>query len=198
MNLNGDELYAVDVFGESKYQNELDMICGGKTPNGHSKVVKATLTVEANDYSDDKILRVAIEGKTIGIVKGNDSLQHCKMLEKIGKPNLTTTCSALIVGGWDDGEGDTGFYGVKLDLPTAAKTTKRKCYELPQWVIAIIEKEGKKTDGPATVIGSAVNLWSQMPQQQKETAIRIYNDKDFILPSSLHSRNLPPTPEDVR
>ena len=27
------------------------------------------------------------------------------------------TCSALIVGGWDRGPDDQGYFGIKLDLP---------------------------------------------------------------------------------
>lgn len=38
-------------------------------------------------------------------------------MKREGCPGADVKCSAMIVGGWDRGKGDTGYFGVKLDLP---------------------------------------------------------------------------------
>jgi hypothetical protein len=115
--LVGRRTYALDVVGESKYQPALEKICGGRTEDGHEKVVKATLIYEDNNPYDNKAVRVEIEGMTVGYLSRQNARKSRKKLEALGHPGITGTCSAMIVGGWDRGGGDTGYFGVKLDLP---------------------------------------------------------------------------------
>jgi hypothetical protein len=112
----GPGTYLADIVGESHYQDALDAICGGKTERGHHKIVKALLVCENNNPADNQAIRVDIEGKTVGYVSRLNARRIRRQLIKGGFAGLTGLCSAKIVGGWDRGGEDTGYYGVKLDL----------------------------------------------------------------------------------
>ena len=118
-NLPGPGLYGVDVVGESKYQTALESICGGRTDASQEKVVVATLIYEHDNPHDDKAVRVEIEGRTVGYLDRANARQYRSRLSEAGYPEITATCSAVIVGGWDRGGDDRGHFGVRLDLPTA-------------------------------------------------------------------------------
>lgn len=117
-NLPGPGTYSADIVGESKHQSTLEAICGGRTDEGHEKVVVATLVHEDDNPYDKKAIRVDIGGRTVGYLSRENARQYRKRLKEAGHPGITATCSAMIVGGWDRGDGDTGHFGVKLDLPT--------------------------------------------------------------------------------
>ena len=117
-NLPGPGEYNLKVVGTSKYQPALDAICGGKTDEGQELKVRAVLIHEDENPYDKNAIRVDIEGRTIGYLSRGDARSYRKQLSELGHPGITAACSAMIVGGWDDGEGDAGDYGVRLDLPT--------------------------------------------------------------------------------
>ena len=116
--LPGPDMYAFDIVGESHYQDALEKICGGKTEEGHEKIVKATIVLEDNNPHDSNAVRVDVNGMTVGHFSREGAVSYRRELKKAGFPGITATCSAMIVGGWDRGGGDTGNFGVKLDLPT--------------------------------------------------------------------------------
>lgn len=106
-----------DIVGESHYQNALDEICGGKTEVGHHKEMLAYLVTEDDNPHDSKAVRVQIEGRIVGYLSRADARE---MRRQLNLPDgFILRVPALIVGGWDDGEGSVGHYGVKLDLPEA-------------------------------------------------------------------------------
>jgi hypothetical protein len=117
-NLTGPGTYSLDIVGESKYQSALEEICGGRTEEGHKKIVQATLIHEDDNPYDNKAIRVDIGGMSVGYLSRENARQYRKRLNEAGHPGITTTCSAMIVGGWDCGGDDKGHFGVKLDIPT--------------------------------------------------------------------------------
>lgn len=117
--LPGPGTYSLDVVGESNYQVALDKICGGKTEEGHNKIVQATLIHENENPYDDKAIRVDICGMTVGYLNRKNAREYRLKIKQAGYAGITATCSAIIVGGWDRGGDDKGHFGVKLDLPTA-------------------------------------------------------------------------------
>lgn len=145
-NLPGPRLYALDIVGESKYQKELEAICGSRKEDGEEKLVQATLILEDNNPYDNQAVRVDIKGKTVGYLSRENARKYRQELKKTGYPNITATCSAMIVGGWDRSGGDRGHYGVKLDLPTDEDTTSSKSYVY--------------SDGD-TLITATVRTWEQ-------------------------------------
>lgn len=115
---NGPGTYSVDVVGESHYQEALEDICGGRNDEGQRFETEAFLVHEDDNPYDDKAVRIAIEGETVGYLDRKTARDYRKDLAKIGYAGAPATCSARIVGGWDRGDGDRGHFGVKLDLPT--------------------------------------------------------------------------------
>ncbi|MFC2081089.1 hypothetical protein ACFLR8_02645 [Bacteroidota bacterium] len=114
----GPGTYEYEVVGESHYQKELNRICGGRTYEGHEKTVQARLIHDDNNPHDAQAVRIEIEGLTVGHLNRDDARNYRKQLADSGNPGIDAVCSAIIVGGWDRGDGDTGYFGVKLDIPT--------------------------------------------------------------------------------
>ena len=117
VNIPGPGLFKHDVVGESKYQKELSAICGGKTEDGHKKVVTALLIHEDTNKYDNKAILVSIDGKPVGYLNRENARQFRQNLADEGYPGAGATCAAKIVGGWRREDGDEGHFGVKLDLP---------------------------------------------------------------------------------
>jgi HIRAN domain-containing protein len=116
-NLPGPGTFSTDIVGESHYQSALESICGGCTDQGHEKIVEAVLVHEDDNPYDNKAIRVDIQGNTVGYLSRENARQYRKRLENAGHKEMTATCSAMVVGGWDRGNGDKGHFGVRLDLP---------------------------------------------------------------------------------
>jgi len=114
----GPGTFSMEVVGESHYQRELENICGGRTVDGVNKIVQATLIHEDDNPYDNQAIRVDIEGMTVGHLNRKIARQYRRQLKEAGYPGITANCSAKIVGGWDTGNGDRGYFGVFLDLPT--------------------------------------------------------------------------------
>ncbi len=116
LEINGNGEYALDIVGESHYQDALSEICGGKTRDSHDLDRLATLVFE-NNPNDQNAVRVDIEGKTVGYLQRPHAQQLRRQITGSGFPNTILSCSAKIVGGWDRGKGKEGYFGVKLDIP---------------------------------------------------------------------------------
>jgi hypothetical protein len=117
VNIPGPSLFEHDVVGESKYQKELSAICGGKTEDGHKKIVTAMLIHEDTNKYDNKAILVTIDGKSVGYLSRENARQFRQGLADEDLAGATATCSAKIVGGWRRDKGDEGHFGVILDLP---------------------------------------------------------------------------------
>lgn len=115
--LPGSGKYAFDIVGEASFQEELEEICGEKTEEGYSEIVEAIIIHEDDNPYDEQAVRVDIEGYTVGYFNRESARNYRAQLKNMGYEGMTTKCSAMIVGGWNRGGGDTGKFGVKLDLP---------------------------------------------------------------------------------
>jgi len=107
----------IDIVGESHYQCALSAICGGKTEDGHERIVQARLFHDDANPHDNMAIRVEIDGRIVGYLDRAGARVFRQRLAEAGYPGIVATCSAMIVGGWDRGDGDSGHFGVKLDLP---------------------------------------------------------------------------------
>ncbi len=115
---NGPGTYSIDVVGESHYQRALSKVCGGHSKDGHRLKVEAFLVPEDTNPYDKKAVMVVIERETVGYLDRETARSFRKELAKIAPPGTIAKCQGMVVGGWDDGMGDKGHFGVKLDLPT--------------------------------------------------------------------------------
>lgn len=114
---NGPGTYDVDVVGESRYQDALEKICGGRTEHAQRLEVEAFLVPEDDNPYDSKAVRVYIQDQTVGYLDREFARSFREKMKEIGLTGVAAKCGAIIVGGWDRGEGDRGHFGVKLDLP---------------------------------------------------------------------------------
>ncbi len=115
---NGPRTYNVDAVGESHYQDALESICGGRTENSQRLVVEALLVPENDNQQDPKAVCIYIQDQAVGYLDRETARSFREKLAEIGLAEVAAKCRAIIVGGWDRGGGDRGYFGVKLDLPT--------------------------------------------------------------------------------
>lgn len=116
--LPGPGEFELQVVGESHYQDNLEELCGGKTPDGHRKEVEAMLIHDDENQYDDKAVAVSIDGKIVGYLDRKTARNFRAQMAEAGAASVPAVCQAIIVGGWDRGDDDVGHFGVKLDLPT--------------------------------------------------------------------------------
>lgn len=109
-------MYSVEVVGESHYQENLEAICGERTPEGENRVIEAVLVLDDTNPLDDQAVRVEIESKTVGYLSRDNARTFRDWRSKQGQAGIAFPCMASIAGGWDRGGGDVGHYGVRLDL----------------------------------------------------------------------------------
>jgi hypothetical protein len=116
-NIQGPGEFACEVVGESKYQHHLEQIAGGRTEESAELRKKAILALEDDNPHDKNAVCVRIDGLRVGYLPRAMAKMYRKRLAKQDAPIGHYWCDALIVGGWDRGDGDKGHFGVRLDLP---------------------------------------------------------------------------------
>lgn len=104
--------YTTPVVGESYRQAIFERICGPRRPEGYSLEVAAVLTCENHNRFDPKAVRVDVQGWQVGYLSRALARLHRRKFAL-----RTVHCRGKIVGGWDRGGGDTGHFGIALDLP---------------------------------------------------------------------------------
>jgi DNA-directed RNA polymerase subunit RPC12/RpoP len=119
---NASGTFNIKVKGSSHYQSELSKICGGRTEEGHDVKIDAFLFYEDGNSFDPQAIRVEISGHTVGYLSRQILSQYRGYMTKSGLDGVTVACSANIRGGWDRGDGDAGFFGIRLDLPFMDET----------------------------------------------------------------------------
>jgi hypothetical protein len=113
---NDSSRFSLPVVGESRYQEAIEEVAGGKTEDGAHCYCQATLVLEDENRYDKNAVRIDIDGRTVGYLSRPDALQYRKELRKHGAPTATLRSEAIIVGGWSRGDGDEGHFGVRLDI----------------------------------------------------------------------------------
>lgn len=103
--------FFLDVVGENRYQRNLTKIAGGKKVESARKIVDVIVIPEPNNPFDKNAVRIDINELPVGYLSKNDALRY---RERFGQQGAR--CHGVIVGGWDRGNGDTGSFGVRLDL----------------------------------------------------------------------------------
>ena len=114
---NGDGRFQCEVVGESHYQMAIKSVAGGYTEEGHRLRTTAILSFEDDNPHDSNAVCVRIEGKRVGYLARKTASSFRRGLQAAAPGFVEFECDALIVGGWDRGDGDRGYFGVRLDLP---------------------------------------------------------------------------------
>lgn len=116
--LAGTGDYLIEVVGESNYTANFEKICGPRTPDGVRMTVRAQLILENTNRFDGSAVRVDVQGLTVGYLPRLVAKDFRRAIASAGLAKATVfECGGLIQGGWDNGRGDRGHYGIRLDLP---------------------------------------------------------------------------------
>jgi hypothetical protein len=119
LRLEGPGDYDFEIVGEASYQDALEALAGGRTDDGHRRIlVTARLVHEDENPHDDHAVRVDVNGRTVAYLTRASARIYRRWLARQGHAGRTATCRAVIVGGWDHGPRGQGHFGVKLDLPS--------------------------------------------------------------------------------
>jgi hypothetical protein len=108
--IEGDGTFSFPVVGESNYQKSLERICGGRTEDGHDVKVTATLRAEPDNPHDRHAIAVFIDSRKVGYIPKS----HLSHISAQVKP--TASAEARVRGGWLRPDGDSGNFGVTLDI----------------------------------------------------------------------------------
>jgi hypothetical protein len=106
----------VGVVGESHHQDALTAIVGGKRPESVRISTQAMLIPEPNNPYDPNAVAVYIDGWKVGHLPRPAAQALAPVGQRLAEQQRVGVCSATITGGWDRGDGDTGHFGVILDL----------------------------------------------------------------------------------
>jgi hypothetical protein len=63
---------------------------------------------------DPNAVEVLIDGLRVGYIPAVQAPEMCALFHSAGI--IQAGCEAVIQGGWDRGEGDTGEFGVRLNI----------------------------------------------------------------------------------
>lgn len=105
-----------EIVGESYYQPALKTLAGEHGDKSPDKECKATIVPDDRNQHDDKAVRVDIDGLTVGHFGRDDARSFRRRLGQKKIKGQTTTCDAMIVGGYLMKNGQRASYGVKLDI----------------------------------------------------------------------------------
>ena len=114
--LRGDGSYSIRAVGESRYQQSLSTICGGRTADGHQLSCVACLVPEPTNPHDRNAVMVSIDGHRVAYLPRSLAGTYLRSLRELGMFGRAALCQAMINGGWDRGGDDKGYFGVELDL----------------------------------------------------------------------------------
>jgi hypothetical protein len=112
--LAGNGRFAIEVVGESYYMASFEKICGPRSREGVDMQVRALLTLDDDNKFDKNAVRVSVLGHTVGHLS-REAAGGFRLAVK-GHRARAFDCAAVIRGGWDDGRGGQGNYGVQLDI----------------------------------------------------------------------------------
>jgi hypothetical protein len=107
--------FNVSLVGELQWQDNISAVVGGRCEGGHNCQVPAQLAAW-EDPRDPHSVIVLINGKPVGWLHSDLSDDVRRSLAGISPGGMPVTCKAKIVGGWDRGRRDRGYFGVKLSL----------------------------------------------------------------------------------
>jgi hypothetical protein len=112
--------FNVHVVGESQFQGEIAAIVGGRCEEGHNCHVPAQLVLAGTAWDPDAV-GVTINSRPVGWLPPELARALRPWIATVRLDGKALTCKAKIVGGWDRGRADRGFFGVKLSLSLPPK-----------------------------------------------------------------------------
>lgn len=112
--------FNVHAVGESQFQAEIASIVGGRCEEGHNRQVPAELVLTETER-DPHAVGIRVNNLLVGYLPFETAEQVRPLLKELAINRKAITCKAKIVGGWDRGKRDRGYFGVKLSLSIPPK-----------------------------------------------------------------------------
>jgi uncharacterized protein len=113
--LSGDT--EIEVVGESKYQDALLELTGGRRHYAGVRLhTAARLLPEPENAADPNAIAVTVGGQRVGYLSRADAERYRDAISAAIQRSGQASCSATIVGGWEREHGDIGYFGVRLRL----------------------------------------------------------------------------------
>lgn len=115
--------FNIALRGELQFQAEIAAAVGGRCAEGHSCQVPAQLVLAAT-ASDPMAIGVEINSRPVGWLASEVGPELRPQLTSLNPDGKPVTCKAKIVGGWERGPDDRGYFGVRLSLALPLKVHK--------------------------------------------------------------------------
>lgn len=119
VHLQANGSYEMQISGEEGYQAALEELGGPRQPGGvrQFEVARLVLDHKRAYHTNKNAVRVEIQGKLVGYLSLDATIQYRRYLAAKGLPYAHGMCPAMIWGGWLDPDGSKGPYYVSLDMP---------------------------------------------------------------------------------
>jgi hypothetical protein len=118
--LSSSEQYSTKVVGTSFCQENLIRVCGPKKAASVELEVPAELVLENDNQADVNAVAVLVDGLKIGYLPKREAMIHRIFIHGSDYIKDRLICIGKISGGWDNGYGNCGHYGVAVELPYKA------------------------------------------------------------------------------
>jgi hypothetical protein len=105
----------VDVVGEQHHQDALEALAAGRNGFGtRRRLLTAALVRESDNEYDPNAVRVDAVGAAVGHLSREDAPRFHAIIDRLARAGVPATCRAMLTGGWDHGDADRGFIGIKI------------------------------------------------------------------------------------
>ncbi len=118
--LSSSEQFSTKVVGTSFCQENLIRVCGPKKAASVELEVPAELVLENDNQADVNAVAVLVDGLKVGYLPKREAMVHRIFIHGSDYIKDRLICIGKINGGWDNGSGNCGHYGVAVELPYKA------------------------------------------------------------------------------
>lgn len=116
LRIRGSGALDFEVVGESFYQPALAAVARHTKDQSAETETVAVLVCEDSNPHDSNAVAVLVNNRKVAHLSRQDAIRYRRAMRDIGLPREIAFVNAVIVGGWDYGNGDSGMYGIKLDM----------------------------------------------------------------------------------
>jgi len=109
----GGGTFKMHVVGTSQHQQMLENLCGERTSAGAHSYSAALLTPQPRNRYDRQAVAVTIHGIEVGHLERDTARDFLDALHE--QRFADAACEAVIVGGWNRGGDNWGYYEVRLN-----------------------------------------------------------------------------------
>lgn len=118
--LTSSKQYSTKVVGTSFCQENLIRVCGPKKAASVELEVAAELILENDNPADVNAVAVLVDDLKVGYLPKREAMIHRILIHGSDYSKDRLICIGKINGGWDNGYGNCGHYGVAVELPYKA------------------------------------------------------------------------------